>query len=146
VPITTAVQVRTTDLDIKLQKVIVETYKKKVQKNSKVKTQTVFYVDLAYSANAKNNITIKASDINLLEVKDNNGKSYPVLSIKPANTQIKPDTKITIIIRANKSPLIWGSAKSMQVIFKKGIFGLKSSVILSQRIDDFEEKNVDGFD
>jgi hypothetical protein len=145
-PITTDKQVRTTDLDIRLQKVVIETHKKKVQKNSKIKTQTVFYVNLAYSPRAKNNITIKESDMNLVEVKDNNGKRYPVLSIKPVNTQIKPDTETTIIIRAKKSPLVWDSVKTMDVIFKKEMFGLKSPVTLSQRTDDFEEKNVDGFE
>ncbi len=45
-PVTMEKQVRTTDLDIKLQKVVIETYEKKVQKNKRVKTQTVFYFKL----------------------------------------------------------------------------------------------------
>ena len=52
-PLTSKQQVRTTELDLKLQKVVIETNEKKVQKNTRVRTQTVFYVGLGYSAQAK---------------------------------------------------------------------------------------------
>jgi hypothetical protein len=145
-PLESKEQVRTTDLDIKLQKVVIETHEKKVQKNTRIKTQTVFYVDLSYSPQAKNNITIDQSDISLIEVKDNNGKSYSVLSIMPNDTQIKPDTNMTLVIRAEKSPSFFDSVKSMEIIFKKGMLGIDEQITLSQRIIDFGNEKVDGFD
>ena len=144
-PSTSREQVRTTDLDIKLQKVVIETFKKKSQKNTKIKTQTVFYIDLSYSAQAMTNVSISNSDIPLIEVKDNNGRVYPVLSIEPESTELKPDTKTTLVIRAEKSPSRWASVKSMEIVFKAGILGIKEPVVLSQRTIDFDNENVDGF-
>jgi len=144
-PLQSKEQVRTTDLNIKLQKVVIEKYEKKVQKNTRVKTQTVFYIDLAYSAQAEGNVTIGNNSLSLLEVKDNNGKNYPVVSITPHNTILKADSKITVIIRVEKSPSIWNNVKSMDIIFKKGILGIKQPITLSQRVIDFGEEDVDGF-
>ena len=144
--LTSKQQVRTADLDITLQKVVIETYEKKVQKNTRVKTQTVFYVDLVTSPQTKTNITIKESDISLIEVKDNNGKMYPVVSMQPDDIQLKPKSKITLIVSAEKSPSLFDSVKSMDIVFKKGIFGIDSPIALNQRTIDFLNKKVDGFE
>lgn len=139
-------QVRTADLDITLQKVVIETYEKKVQKNTRVKTQTVFYVDLVTSPQAKTSVTISESDISLIAIKDNNGKNYSVVSIQPDDIQLKPNSKITLIIRADKSPSIFDSVKSMEIRFKKGMFGIDSPIAFNQRTIDFLNKKVDGFE
>ena len=145
VPLQSKEQVRTTDLDINLQKVVIETFEKKVQKNTRIKTQTVFYLDMTYSPQTKNTITINEEDISLIEVKDNNNKNYPVVSIHPAGTRIQPNTKITLVIRAEKSPSIFDDIKSMDIVFKKGIFGIIQPITLSQRTIDIDKENVDGF-
>jgi len=145
-PLISKEQVRTSELNIKLQKVVIESHEKKVQKNVRVKTQTVFYVQLENSPQAKQNISINKSDASLIEVKDNNGKSYPILSIKPDTAQLKPDTKTTLVVRAKKSPLLWDKVKSMEILFKPGIFGIQNPITLSQRTIDFDKKKVDGFE
>jgi hypothetical protein len=144
-PLQSKEQVRTTDLDIKLQKVVIETFEKKVQKNTRIKTQTVFYIDLAFSPQAKSTITVSKDDISLIEVKDNNGKNYPIVSIHPGDTQLQADTKTTLVIRAEKSPSIFDDVKSMDIIFHKGIFGIIEPITLSQRTIDFNKENVKGF-
>ncbi len=144
-PLRSKIQVRTVALDMKLQRVVVETYKKKTQKSTRIKTQTVFYVQLDNSAHAKQPINIQGSDISLLEVIDSNGKDYPVLSIEPGMANIPPGEKTTLVIRAEKSPLLFDNVKSMAIIFKRGIFGIEKSLTLSQRKTDFDEANVDGF-
>ena len=139
-------QVRTSDLDIKLKKVVIESYKKKVQKNISVKTQMVFYVNLNYSPQTKRTIGIKNSDTSLIEIKDNNGKIYPVLSIKPNTAQLQPNTDTTMVIRSEETPSIWNNAKSMEIVFKTGLLGIETPITLSQEIADFHEEDVDGFD
>ena len=69
-PTTSDEQVRTTDLDIKLQKVVIERHEQKAQKNKRVISQTVFYVDVALSPRATNNISISKEDIALVKIKD----------------------------------------------------------------------------
>ena len=48
-PMASVEQVKTTLLDIKLQKVVIEKHEKKVHKNVRVTTQTVFYDKLRFT-------------------------------------------------------------------------------------------------
>lgn len=145
-PLSSKDRVRTSDLDIKLEKVVIESYRKKVQKNTSVKTQTVFYVRVESSTLTDDSLFIKDHDISLVEVRDNNGKNYPVLSLKAVTEQVKPDSETLLIVRAEKSPSLWDDVKSMSITFRPGIFGLKQAVTLKQRTIDFSEESVDGFD
>jgi hypothetical protein len=144
-PMATSSQVRTTDLDIKLQKVIIERYEQKAQKNKRVVSQTVFHVDVALSPRAENNISIRKEDVALVKVKDNKDKNYPVLSIQPGSTLLEPDSDTTIVIRAHGSPKWWKNIKTMEITFHPGMFGTEEPVTLSQRVSDIEKKDVDGF-
>ncbi len=143
-PVILEKQVRTTELDIKLQKVVIETYEKKVLKSKRVKTQTVFYLNLEHSSLAKTNISITKNDIARIEIKDSNGNNYQVASIQP-NTTLKPGSNTVVIIRAKGSPLWLSNTRSMEVVFNPEIFGLQKPVTLIQNTIDFEEKDVDGF-
>lgn len=138
VPAKAKEKIRTPNLDITLQKVVIEKYEKKALKNTRVKTQTVFYLQLENSLQINTN-NIKDNDISLIEVKDNNGKNYEIISLSPGTTN-------TLAVRVDKSPSILDDAKSMQITFKSGIFNLKSAITLSKRIVDFDITNVDGFE
>ena len=144
-PMISKEQVRTTEMDIELQKVVIETHEKKVQKNTRVKTQTVFYLNLELSSLAKNNISINENDVALVKVKDNEGRNYPVLSVQPGTRELKPGSNTAISIRADGAPQWWKSVKSIEIVFKPGIFGLQAPVTLSQNVDDIDKKKVDGF-
>lgn len=145
-PLQSSEHVRTTDLDIKLQKVVIETYRIKTQKSTRIKTQTVFYVQLSNSPQAKTTIKTTNSDIAQIEIKDNNNKIYDVLSIKSDGSILKPGKETTLVVRAGKSPAIWDDAKSMEITFKAGILGLQKPVTLKQKIIDFEKEDVDNFE
>ena len=145
-PMASVEQVKTTLLDIKLQKVVIEKHEKKVHKNVRVASQTVFYVNLDLSPLAKNNISIEKNDIPHIEVTDNNGKSYPVISIQPSPVVLKPSTKITMVVRAEGAPLWLDNVKSMSLIFKPELFGTENTITLSQSESNFDKKSVDGFD
>ncbi len=145
-PVVSEEHVRSTLLDMKLQNVVIERQYIKVQKNIRTRTQTVFYVNLGLSAKAKNNISLSENDVSHIEVIDNNGKTYPVLSIHPAPTELTPGSDTTLVIRADGSPVWIDDVKSMSVIFKPEIYGVQQPVSLSRDIEDFEEKKVTGFD
>lgn len=144
-PLISTPQVGSAKLDMKLKKVVIEKVEKKVQKNIRVKTQTVFYVQVENSSQSKRRFSVKKNDISLIKVKDNNGKNYPVLSIQPDSMQLEPNTESTIIVRAEKSPLKWDKVKLMEIVFKAGVFGIENPITLSQRTIDFEEQKVTGF-
>jgi len=144
-PLTSKQQIRTTDLDIKLRRVVIETHEKKVQKNTRVKSQTVFYLNLELSPLAKSDISINENDISRVKVNDSEGKDYPVLSIQAEPAILKPGSDTTVTVRVDGAPQWWKNVKLMEMIFKPGIFGLQAPVTLSQNVDDIDKKKVEGF-
>lgn len=145
-PLTSKEEVRTTELDIKLQKVVIERHEKKVKKNKRVKTQTVFYLDLGLSSLAKRDISITKNDVSLIRVTDNEGKSYPVLSIQPSPAVLTPGSDTAFTIRVDGSPKWWKNIKSLDIVFTPGIFGIQAPVTFSRSVDDMDKKDVDGFE
>ena len=145
-PMTTASLVRTTGLELKLGKVVVEKYEKKVQKNVRVKTRMVFYVNVDVSPLQKETITIQQDNIAHIDVRDDTGKIYPVLSIQPSSAELEPDSKTVLEIQADGAPTVFSKAKTMQIKFKPAMLNTSESVSLSYRVDDFDEKKVSSFD
>ena len=145
-PLTSKEAVRTTDLAIKLRQVVIEQHETKVHKNKRVKTQTVFYLDVGLSPLAKRDISITENDGSLVKVTDNEGKNYPVLSIQPGPTALKPGSDTALTIRVDGSPQWWKNIKSMDIVFTPGIFGLQAPVTFSRSVDEIDKKSVDGFE
>ncbi len=143
--IQTVKQNKSTPLDIKLDKVVVEKYQKKGKKNVRISTQTVFYLTLKLSAQSNGNVKIEKSDISLITVDDNKGKNYPVLSIEPSPTTIEPDTYTTLIVRADGSLQWWRNPKFIEITLNPGILDLKQPMTFRKGIDELMEKSVDGF-
>ena len=145
-PMATPALVRTTDLELKLENVVVEKYEKKVQKNVRLKTRMVFYVNVDVSPLQKESIAIQQDNITHLNIKDDAGKAYPVLSIRPSSAQLEPGTKAVLEIRADGAPGIFSKAKTMQIIFNPGMLNTREPVSLSYRVNDFDDKKVSSFD
>ena len=145
-PMTSNKRVRTPELDIKLHKVVIETHEQKVQKNKRVKSQTVIYMNLELSPLASSKVSINKNDISLIKVTDNKNRDYPVLSVQPVPLNLSPDSDTTIAIRADGAPQWWKNVKSMQITFEPGVLGLQAPVTLSQSVDDIDKKKVDGFE
>jgi hypothetical protein len=139
-------RVKTTELGITLRKTVIEKHEIKVQKNKRARTQTVFYLDLELSPIATSGITFSDNDASRIEVTDNSGKNYPVLTIQHNTTVLEAGSNTTIAVRVEGSPTWLDNADSMRLTFKRGIFGISEPIRLSQNIDDIEEIDVDGFD
>ena len=145
-PLTSNTQVRTKALDIKLGSVVIETHEVKVQKNKRVDSQTVFYLNLELSPLAKEDVIISKNDISLIEVKDNKGRRYPVLSIQPSPETLEPGSMTTLSIRVDGSPQWWKNVKTMDIALKPELLGLQETTTLRQNVDDIVNKKVDGFE
>jgi len=143
--LTSKQQVRTAELDVALQKVVIETFKKKSNKSSRIKTQTVFYLDMALSSLATNTVNITNKDMANIKIEDDTGRVYPVLSIQPSPFTLNADDKITLSIRAEKSPSFLDDVKSMTISLLPGIFNLKETISFTQKTIDFDEEKVEGF-
>ena len=145
-PLASKDQVRTTTLDIKLQKTVFEIHKKKVQKNIREQSQTVFYLDVAVSPAAKEAVTIDNTDLSRIQVRDNKGKTYPVLSLTPSPISLSPGSEHVITIRAKDSPGMLSAAKSMELVLNPGVLGNRNTIALSQNMSDIDKRNVEGFE
>lgn len=145
-PLATEEQVRTRLLDIKLQQVVAETHEKKVQKNTRASSQTVFYLNLEVSPRANSDITLNNKDISLIQVIDNKGRVYPVLSVQPATVTMKPDSRHALVVRVDGAPQWWKNVKTMKISFHPDMFGIQEAISLSRNVDDIQKKKVDGFD
>ncbi len=143
--LTTKTQVRTTTLDIKVQKAEFEIYKKKVQKNVREERQTVFYLDIAVSPAATESVTISNTDLSRILVSDNKGNTYPALSLVPSPLILAPNSKHTVTIRAKGSPSVWVGAKSMELKLAPGVLGNKDEIVFNQKTSDIEKSHVEGF-
>ena len=145
-PMQSEQQVRTTTTDVRLQQVVIEQQEVKSNKNVRVTSQTVFYLDINVSPLAEKNITISTADLPRVKVTDDKDKTYPVLSISPNPLILKPDSKQTIEIRADGAPSWLRGVKSMQIELPAGMMGNDTPIRLEQRVDDIEKKKVDAFD
>jgi len=145
-PVTSKQHVRTTTLDIKLQKVEIEVYKEKVHRNIRTFSQTVFYVSIDVTPLAKKNLTTGKIDISRILARDDKGGNYRVLSTTPAVIDFSDKTRLSISIRLDGSPSVWGNAKSMELELLPDIFGIQESITLSQNINEIDKIRVEGFD
>ena len=144
-PMVTSQRVRTRELEIELQKAVIEIHEQKVQKNTRVNSQTVFYLKLGLSPVADKGIDIEKSDLALISIQDNKRRNYPVLSMQTSAESLQPDSEASVIIHADGSPQWWKNVKTLNIVLKPEIFGLSESISLSYSVDDIEKKKVDGF-
>lgn len=137
-------QVRTSDLDVSLNTVIMEIYRKENTKSTRYDSQTVFYFDLNLSSFG-NNINAKLSHFNLFKISDSRGKSYPVLNITPQKEQLKPGDKFQFSVRVDGSPtgLFAIGTKYININIDKSVFNTDSDLKFSKRVDDLESKKMD---
>ena len=144
-PMVTSQRVTTRELEIELQNAVIEIHEQKVQKNTRVNSQTVFYLKLGLSPVADKGIDIAKSDLALIAIQDNRRRNYPVLSMQTSSESLQPASEASITIRADGSPQWWKNVKTLNIVLKPGIFGLSESINLSVSVDDIEKKKVDGF-
>ena len=145
-PLTTEQQARTATVDIKLQKIEIESQKEKVHKNVRKESQTVFYLNVDLSPLAKQNLIVSDTELTRIKVRDDKGNSYPVLSLMPSRIEIAPSTSQAFTIRADGAPSTWSGAKSMEIELAPGIFANPDPITFSQKLYDIEEKLVADLD
>lgn len=137
---------RTRSLDVQLQDVVIERTEKKVQKNTRVRTRTVFTIETTRAAEADG--TLQLADLNTanVSVTDDTGKTYELISISTNTPNIIPGETATITVIADKSPFIFDDVDTMSVVFDKQVFDTPSPVTLTRDMDDIDEVKVDRFE
>lgn len=142
-PLKTEQQIRTQKSDIKLTKTEIERYEEKVHKSKRIITQTVFYLTIDISPLAKNNVKLAVNDPSAIIVRDDNGKSYPVLQVTPSRAALRPGSKTQLIIRTEGSPSWILAVKSIELILPKGIVSEAPAITLIERFDNIQTISVD---
>jgi hypothetical protein len=137
---------RTSTLDMQLKDVVIERTEKKVQKNVRVRTQTVFTIDIQRAEEADGSLGLAGLDLTNVSVTDNNGKAYEIIRIDSDRPSIGPGESATISVIADKSPLMFDDVKSMSVTFRAKVFNAPNDITLTRELDDIDEVKVDKFD
>lgn len=136
--------IRTTSLDIKLDKVVMEVYREQLIKSTRYDSQTVFYISLDTSS-FSDALKPKLSHFNLIKVNDSRGKEYPVLSVTPQVDILKPGEKFNFSVRVDGSPtgLFSVGTKFIHLTLDRDIFSTQADLTFSKRVDDIEQKSMD---
>lgn len=136
--------IRTTNLDIKLNKVVMEVFREQLIKSTRYDSQTIFYVDLdtsSFSGPVKPNL----SHFNLINVTDSRGKEYPVLSVTPQVNILEPGETFQFSIRVDGSPsgLFSIGTKYIYLTLNQAIFSTETDLEFSKRVDDIIQQQMD---
>ena len=134
-------------LELTLADLVIETIrgkKSQAHKNTRKKTQSVFYIDIAADPTAADTVTLplKAADFS---VDDTDGRSYAVLSVAPALLMLEPGDEATVVIRADGSPH-WWTTKSMSVTLDKTVFAGRKDIVLTRAMSNAKNKRVEVFE
>ncbi len=131
-------------IELNLQKVVEEQVVKKIQKNVRVKSQMVFYVDV--KSLHSDTISPIENSAEHVTVVDSLGNEYPVISLSPAEVSIKPNSIQEIEVRVDGAPSPFSSSKTIDIIFAPKLFNTNDVQTLNYRISDIEEKEVARFE
>ena len=145
-PLTADRHQRTSTLDMQLDDVVIERTEKKVQKNTRVKTRTVFVVNIARAAEAEGALRLDRLGTDSVSVTDDDGNAYDVIGIEPGRAEIAPGKSTTITVVVDKSPSIFDDVRSMSIEFDQDAFDTPSTVTLTRNMDDVDKVKVDTFD
>jgi hypothetical protein len=145
-PLVTKEQARSTIVDLKMQKIEIESHKEKVHKNTRTERQTVFYINVDVSPLAKQSLRVADTGLDSILVMDDKGNKYPVLSIKPDKIEVAPNSNQTFVIRARDAPTIWDGAELMEIQLPVNILGNPEPVTFSRKLYDIEQVRVEGFE
>lgn len=136
---------RTAAMSVLLDKVVIERTEKKVQKNTRVRTRTVFTVNVSLAAESANDLLLESLDPGTVSVQDNKSKPYTILEIRHQHARIKPGKSGQLEVIVDKSPFIFDAVKSLTVTFDNS-FGRGNNFSLSQDMDNIDEIKVERFD
>ena len=133
-------------IDIRLDKAVIEVHEVKVQKNTRINSQSVFYLTLTLSRQADQPVSITEKDAENIRVSDSKRRQYTVLSLKPSGATVEPGAALALAVRVDGSPQWWKNVKTMTIDFQPGLFGLERAVTLESKVDDMVKKKVAGFE
>lgn len=145
-PLVTKEQARSTIVDLRLQKIEIESHKEKVHKNTRTERQTVFYLNVDVSPLATRDLRIANISLDNIVVMDDKGNKYPVLSITPDSTEVAPNSNQTFVLRAKDAPTLWDGAELIEVQLPAEILGNPEPVTFSRKLYDIEKIRVEGFE
>lgn len=131
-------------IELNLQKVVEEQVVKKIQKNVRVSSRMVFYVDV--KSMHSETIALMENSSQLVTVLDSLDNEYSVRSLEPAKISIEPNSIHEIEVYVDGAPSPFTSAKTISIVFAPELFNTNDVQKLSYRIADIEEKEVSRFE
>ncbi len=142
-PLHTEKQLRTLLTDIRLHQISVETQEEKVHKNKRVITHTVIELRVSVSPLASQALTLTEDTKSSIQVRDDKGQLFDILSISPSPLTMAPHSSHAIMIRADGSPSWWSTSKFIELVLQAGVFGNEATIVLRSPIHEIEHRQVE---
>ena len=114
-----------------LDQVVIETHREAVGKNTRKRSNLVFYLDTEGQA-----VSLNPNDI---WVQDSKGRDYPVFAVNQGKSPVGNHPRL--VIRANGAPRWWG-VKYFSLQFKPNSIGNSQTIELRKTMSDVVRKEV----
>ncbi len=134
-------------LEVVLSDLVIESMRGKksaAHKNSRKKTQSVFYLTISLEKEAAKAFTLSIQHDDLV-VEDTDGREYPVTSVKPALVTVEPGKEVSLVVRADGAPH-WWTTKSMRLTLDKTLFSGRKNTVLAHALSHAKKKKVERFE
>lgn len=133
-------------VEVVLGDAVIESVRSKksvAHKNSRLITRTYFYLTISVGDNAEGAITLPGGDSGF-SVSDSDGREYPILSVEPSGSTLKPGTDTTLMVVADGAPH-WFTTKFFELRLKTGILNNDKPLLLRRALSDTKKRDVEMF-
>ncbi|MBV1876253.1 MAG: hypothetical protein KUG79_01300 [Pseudomonadales bacterium] len=135
-----ALVVEESSVTLELSQIVIESWREKVHKGKRIKSQILFYVEV--TAEDNNAQQWDFNDLGAFSASDNRDRDYPILSVSPASLSMTGKNTQKLVISAHGAPRWWG-LKSMQLTIRAGTFNNTKPLILSKIMSEVVIKEVE---
>lgn len=142
-PMASKDQVKSTLLDIKLDKVVIKVHKKRMNKNKRIRSQTFFHLTIDVTPLAKTPIQINKNSKQLITITDSKQDDYPVILLSPSKLNLAPGSKNNLVVVAEGAPQWIDAIRAMNLVFSPGAIGNEKTIKLSYFVNDISRIKVD---
>ena len=118
-----------TSVAIALSDFVIESVTTQAHKNTRKKTNSVFYISISAEKYAKTALALNFSNTDF-SVKDSDGRQYSVQAVDPVTVTIQPGKKVIITVSVDGSPH-WWTTKTMSVTIDKKAFSVANDIVLT---------------
>jgi len=100
-------------------------------KNTRISAKLISSLKLALADTAKDSVNLDKLNVKSFLITDNRDKKYPVTTIEPSVTNLKPGQNATLVLTSNKAPKRMRGVAELNLRIDTGTLGNEKAITLS---------------